>query len=97
MEEVETMNHLLNIFPFNTQVWDQCTSIMRTSDRKRDNISTTIEEWREVAFQFTYFKPHMETSPWFYPLENLEGKESKDLQEHPTQLATLLDPKSATT
>lgn len=50
LEEAETMNHLLNICPFSTQVWDHCASIMRTSDRKRDNISTTIEEWREVAF-----------------------------------------------
>jgi hypothetical protein len=24
MKEVESINHLLNIFPFNTQVWDQC-------------------------------------------------------------------------
>lgn len=50
LEEAETMNHLLNICPFSTQVWDHCASIMRTSDRKRDNISTTIEEWREVVF-----------------------------------------------
>lgn len=50
LEEAETMNHLLNICPFSAQVWDHCASIMRTSDRKRDNISTTIEEWREVAF-----------------------------------------------
>jgi hypothetical protein len=51
LAEAETMNHLLNTFPFNTKVWDHCATIMHTSDRKRDNISTTIEEWREVAFQ----------------------------------------------
>jgi hypothetical protein len=37
-EEAETMNHLLNTCPYTTQVWDQCAIIMRTSDRKRDNI-----------------------------------------------------------
>jgi hypothetical protein len=92
LEEAETMNHLLNIFPFSTQVWDHCASIMHTSDRKRDNISTTIEEWREVAFHSPILNHIWQLAPWFYPLENLEGKESKDLQEYPTQLATRLDP-----
>jgi hypothetical protein len=45
------MNHLLNTCPYNAKVWDHCATIMRTSDRKRDNISNTIEEWRDEAFQ----------------------------------------------
>jgi hypothetical protein len=64
---------------------------MHTSDRKRESISTTIEEWRDVAFQFAHIKPHMAATPQFHPLETLEGKESKNLQEHSARLETLLD------
>ena len=50
-EEAETMNNLLNTFPYTAQVWDQSALIMRTSDYKRDNIIDTISEWRDRVFQ----------------------------------------------
>jgi hypothetical protein len=51
LAEVENNEPSPKHLPLQHQVWDHCTTIMHTSDRKRDNISTTIEEWREVAFQ----------------------------------------------
>jgi len=45
MKDAEALNHMLNIYTFSSQVWDQCAYAMRTSDRKREIISTTIEEW----------------------------------------------------
>jgi hypothetical protein len=50
-EAEETMNHLLNSCHYTTQIWDQVVLIMRTSDRCRDSILTTITEWRDQDFQ----------------------------------------------
>jgi hypothetical protein len=50
-KEAETMNHLLNTCSYTAQVWDQSAQIMRTSDRKRDNVIDTIADWRDQAFQ----------------------------------------------
>ena len=49
-EAAETMNHLLNSCPYTAQIWDQSALIMRTSDRKRDNVIDTITEWRDQVF-----------------------------------------------
>jgi hypothetical protein len=51
MKDAETQNHLLNICTYNSQVWDQCATVMHISDRKRESLRTTIEEWWDVAFQ----------------------------------------------
>jgi hypothetical protein len=50
-EAEETMNHLLNTFPYTAQIWDQAALIMRTSDHNRDSILETITNWRDRAFQ----------------------------------------------
>jgi hypothetical protein len=47
----ETQNHLLNLCSYNSHLWDQCASIMRTSDRNRLGIRETMEEWRDSIFQ----------------------------------------------
>jgi hypothetical protein len=46
----ETMNHILNTRPYSAQIWDQATIIMRTSDRLRNSIIETLENWRDAAF-----------------------------------------------
>jgi hypothetical protein len=48
--EEETQNHLLNLCPYSSQLWDQCANIMRTSDRNRSGIRETIEGWRDSIF-----------------------------------------------
>ena len=50
-EAEETMNHLLNSCHYTTQIWDQATLVMRTSDRHRDSILETIANWRDQAFR----------------------------------------------
>jgi hypothetical protein len=49
-EAEETMNHLLNSCHYTAQIWDQATLIMRTSHRCRDNMLTTISNWRDQDF-----------------------------------------------
>ena len=49
-EAEETMNHLLNICPYSTQIWDQAAIIMRISDRLKNSVIETLENWRDAAF-----------------------------------------------
>jgi len=41
--EEETQNHLLNLYPFSSQHWDQCACIMRTYDINHSSLRETIE------------------------------------------------------
>jgi hypothetical protein len=49
-QEEETQNHLLNLCPYSSCIWDQSASIMRTSDRNRIGLKETIEGWRSSTF-----------------------------------------------
>jgi hypothetical protein len=41
------MNHLLDECPYTSEVWDWVAGIFQQSNRVRDNISTTINTWKE--------------------------------------------------
>jgi hypothetical protein len=43
--EEEKQNHLLNLCPFSSKLWDQSTNIMRTLYRNRFVLRETIEVW----------------------------------------------------
>lgn len=43
----ETMDHLLNLFPFTSIVWEWVASIFRHTDRDRLNISNTLKNRRK--------------------------------------------------
>jgi ribonuclease HI len=64
-EAAETMNHLLNSCPYTAQIWDQSALIMRTSDRKRDNIIDTITDWRDQVFQSSFLNRIWQLLPGF--------------------------------
>jgi hypothetical protein len=49
-QEEETLNHLLNLCPYNSYIWDQSANIMRTSDRNRLGPKDTIAGWRRSIF-----------------------------------------------
>jgi hypothetical protein len=50
-QEEETQNHLLNLCPYSSCIWDHSASIMRTSDRNRTGLKETIEGWRSSTYQ----------------------------------------------
>eukprot|EP00253_Pinus_taeda_P023753 PITA_23753 len=43
----ETIEHLLNLCPFTSKVWDWVASIFRQCDRDSLNISNTLKNWRK--------------------------------------------------
>jgi len=43
----ETMNHLLNLCPFTSTVWDWVASIFRHTDRDRLSITNALKNWRK--------------------------------------------------
>jgi hypothetical protein len=44
------MEHLLNQCSFSVEIWDQVSQIMRKTNRARDNIISTIENWGSTTF-----------------------------------------------
>jgi hypothetical protein len=50
-QQEETMEHLLNQCPLSGEIWDQVAQIMRRSNRNRDSIINTIENWGSNVYQ----------------------------------------------
>jgi hypothetical protein len=78
--EEETQNHLLNLCPFSSQLWDQCTSIMRTSDRNHSSLRETIEWMARLNFSLSHPQSDLAASPLVHSLAGLERKEQTNLQ-----------------
>jgi hypothetical protein len=49
-QEEETQNHLLNLCPYSSCIWDHSANIMRTTDRNCTGLRETIEDWRSSTF-----------------------------------------------
>jgi hypothetical protein len=74
LQQEESMEHLLNQCSFSAEIWDQVAQIMRKTNRARDNIINTIENWGSTAFQQPNFKSDLAVVAKFCGLENMEGE-----------------------
>lgn len=44
-QEEESINHLLDTYPFSSSIWDEQAMVMRKYDRKRGNVVGTFTSW----------------------------------------------------
>jgi hypothetical protein len=49
-QQEETKEHLFNGCCYSQKIWDQGTQIMRKSNRHRNNINDTIENWDHITY-----------------------------------------------
>jgi hypothetical protein len=50
-QQEETMEHLFNHCHYSQTIWDLGSQIMHRSNRNRNNINDTIENWDSITFQ----------------------------------------------
>ena len=51
LNEEESMNHILDVYPFSSSLWDRGVMIFRRSDRMRGQPDLTLKEWNLKAFK----------------------------------------------
>jgi hypothetical protein len=49
-QQEETMEHLLNSCHYNQWIWDRGSQTMRRSNRNRNSIRDTLENWDSISF-----------------------------------------------